>query len=98
VKCACSGIFLVTILKKGELPYITTVRKTADEEGNLQCNSSQMSHLGPLALRTLRHSVLSGTFCCPLLSANLVLFHTYGPCCTLIIASVRCVYMYLLAQ
>ena len=65
MNCACSGISLVTILKKGELPYnITTVRKTADEEGNLQCNSSQMSHLDPVALRTLSYQAVSVALSC----------------------------------
>ena len=31
---------------------MTTVRMTADGEGILQCDSSQMSHLGAVALRT----------------------------------------------
>ena len=53
VNCACRGIFLVTILKKRGLPQnITTIRKSADEESILQCDSIQMSHLGDVALRT----------------------------------------------
>jgi len=50
------------------------MRNTADEEGILQCNLSQMSHLSPVALRTSWHSVLSGTICNPVPSATLV-FH-----------------------